>query len=149
MDAAGSLSTVDWDTWFYAPGYPPKPKFDTSLVDIVYDLGRKWQKFTTDPSSEFKPSEFDVKGLSANQILVFLEQILQLEKPLTPEQSQLMGKLYGFAASQNMEVSNLYCQVALKAGDRDIIDPVVDLVGKIGRMKLVRPLYVFAFDSVP
>ncbi|KAK2762761.1 hypothetical protein FQN54_000935 [Arachnomyces sp. PD_36] len=140
-DATASLSTVDWNTWFYAPGFPPKPKFDTSLVDIVYDLGRKWQKFTTDPSSTFRPSESDVKGLTANQILVFLEQILLLEKPLTPEQSQLMGKLYGFAASLNMEVSNLYCQVGLKAGDRGIIDTTVNLLGSIGRMKLVRPLY--------
>ena len=141
-EAAGSLSAVNWDSWFYTPGLPPKPKFDTSLVDIVYDLGDKWREFATDPSSGFAPSTSDVKDLTANQILVFLEQILLLEKPLTPEQSQLMGKVYGFAESTNMEVANLYCQVGLKAGDQDIVQTTITLLGNIGRMKIVRPLYV-------
>ncbi|KAL2221446.1 leukotriene A-4 hydrolase [Thermoascus aurantiacus ATCC 26904] len=137
-EASKLLNDLDWDKWFYSPGLPPKPDFDTSLVDVVYELARKWQ---TLPESGFTPKESDIKGLMANQIVVFLEQILLFEKPLTPDQSRLMGEVYGFAKSENVEVANLYLQVGLKAGDRSVIEPTTELLGRIGRMKFVRPLY--------
>lgn len=30
--ATAQLRDVDWDSWFYKPGFPAKPKFDTSMV---------------------------------------------------------------------------------------------------------------------
>jgi leukotriene-A4 hydrolase len=44
-DAAASkaLESVDWDSWFYKPGLPPKPDFDTSMVDKCYALAKKWE----------------------------------------------------------------------------------------------------------
>ncbi|GES62734.1 leukotriene A-4 hydrolase [Aspergillus terreus] len=132
------LTELDWDTWFYAPGLPPKPKFDTSLVDVVYDLAKKWQSI---PESSFKPQPSDIKDLTGNQIVVFLEQVLLFERPLAPELSKLMGEVYGLAKSANIEVANLYFRVGLMAGDESVFEPTADLLGKIGRMKFVRPLY--------
>lgn len=129
------MNELDWDKWFYSPGLPPKPQFDTSLVDVVYTLAKKWE---TD--SSFKPQPSDIEGLTANQIVVFLEQILRWEQPLRPELSKLMGEVYGLAKSENIEVSNLYLQVGMKAGDQTVIEPTVELLGRIGRMKFVRPL---------
>ncbi|KAL1967771.1 hypothetical protein VTN77DRAFT_2460 [Rasamsonia byssochlamydoides] len=137
-EASKLLKELDWDKWFYAPGLPPKPVLDTSLVDVVYELARKWQSL---PDSSFTPTEADVKTLTANQIVVFLEQILLFEKGLTPDLSRLMGQVYGFAKSTNVEVVNLYFQVALKAGDKTVIEPTASLLGRVGRMKFVRPLY--------
>lgn len=137
-EASNLLGELDWEAWFYRPGLPPKPSFDTSLVDVVYELSRKWQSL---PESSFKPSESDVEGLTANQIVVFLEQILQSERPLTSELSRLMGEVYGLSKSQNVTVSNLYFQVGLKAGDESVFEPTAALLGQIGRMKFVRPLY--------
>lgn len=50
-DAAASkaLSTVDWDKWFYTPGLPPKPDFDTSMVDKCYALAEKWESEVRKP----------------------------------------------------------------------------------------------------
>ncbi|KAJ5990866.1 hypothetical protein N7499_011414 [Penicillium canescens] len=132
------LNDLDWDKWFYAPGLPPKPSFDTSLVDVVYELSKKWQSL---PGSSFKPQASDIEGLTANQLVVFLEQILLLEKPLSPEISKLMGDVYGLSKSENIEVSNLYFQVGMKAGDDSVIEPTTELLGRIGRMKFVRPLF--------
>ncbi|KAL1984869.1 hypothetical protein VTN96DRAFT_8624 [Rasamsonia emersonii] len=137
-EASKLLKELDWDAWFYSPGLPPKPAFDTSLVDVVYELARKWRSL---PDSSFTPTEADVKNLTANQIVVFLEQVLLFEEPLTPDLSRLMGQVYGFAKSTNIEVANLYLQVGLKAGDKTVIDPTVSLLGRVGRMKFVRPLY--------
>jgi leukotriene-A4 hydrolase len=136
-EASTALNELDWDRWFYAPGLPPKPDFDTSLVDVVYDLAKKWLSL---PDSSFKPQPEDIRGLTANQVVVFLEQILVSERQLTPELSKLMGKIYGLAGSQNIEVANLYFQVGLQAGDASVLEPTADLLGKIGRMKFVRPL---------
>ncbi|KAJ5102893.1 hypothetical protein N7532_003422 [Penicillium argentinense] len=137
-EASKLLNELDWDKWFYAPGLPPKPQFDTSLVDVVYALAKQWQ---TLPESSFKPQASDLEGLTANQIVVFLEQILRWEQPLRPELSKLMGDVYGLSKSENIEVANLYFQVGMKAGDESVIEPTAELLGRIGRMKFVRPLY--------
>jgi leukotriene-A4 hydrolase len=42
-DASSALDALDWDKWFYAPGLPPKPDFDTSMVDVCYALAKKWE----------------------------------------------------------------------------------------------------------
>ncbi|KAJ5788107.1 hypothetical protein N7457_003097 [Penicillium paradoxum] len=136
-EASRLLEQLDWDKWFYAPGLPPKPSFDTSMVDVVYDLCKKWKSL---PDSSFKPQISDIQGLTANQLVVFLEQML-LEKPLSPEISKLMGEVYGLTKSENIEVSNLYLQVGMKAEDESVIEPTTELLGRIGRMKFVRPLY--------
>ncbi|KAJ9651919.1 Leucyl aminopeptidase yscIV [Neophaeococcomyces mojaviensis] len=136
------LNTIDWDTWFYKPGFPPKPDFDTSLVDQVYALAEKWQTLT-DPSkpSDFVPKPSDVSGWSANQLVVFLEQILAFETPLPTESAKYLGTMYSLRETQNVEVSSRYYQVALTSGDASIKGYVTDLLGKVGRMKFVRPLY--------
>jgi leukotriene-A4 hydrolase len=136
-EASKLLNELDWEKWFYTPGLPPKPQFDTSLVDVVYSLAQKWQ---TLPDSSFKPQPSDLEGLTANQIVVFLEQILRWEQPLRPELSKLMGDVYGLSKSENIEVANLYFQVGMKAGDESVIEPTTALLGRIGRMKFVRPL---------
>ncbi|GKZ37380.1 hypothetical protein AbraIFM66951_011299 [Aspergillus brasiliensis] len=67
--------------------------------------------------------------------------MLLLERPLSPELSKLMGEVYGLSKSENIEVANLYFQVGLKAGDESVVGPTTELLGRIGRMKFVRPLF--------
>jgi leukotriene-A4 hydrolase len=50
-----ALAGVDWDSWFYKPGLPPKPKFDTSMVDKCYALADKWESDKVYPSSSPSP----------------------------------------------------------------------------------------------
>jgi leukotriene-A4 hydrolase len=100
----------------------------------VYELADKWKK----PASEFTPTKEDVKGLTANQFIVFLERVMEFE--LSAESFRTMGQVYGFADSANIEVTNLYFRLGLKVGDRSAIEPTVKLLGEIGRMKFVRPL---------
>lgn len=133
--ASRALNDVDWDAWFYTPGLPPKPDFDTSLVDVCYDLASKWE------IGEFEPKEEDTRGWSANQVVVFLDSVQAFAKPLNKRASQMMGSTYGFAKSQNVEVVSRYYQAALKAKDETVYKPTAELLGNVGRMKFVRPLY--------
>lgn len=107
------------------------------MVDVVYALAKKWESL---PNSSFKPAASDLEGLTANQIVVFLEQILLWTQPLSPDLSKLMGDVYGLSKSENIEVANLYFQLGMKAGDESVVEPTTELLGRIGRMKFVRPL---------
>ncbi|KIW64892.1 leukotriene A-4 hydrolase/aminopeptidase [Phialophora macrospora] len=135
------LASIDWDTWFYAPGYPPKPDFDTSLVDQCYDLAAQWEKFTHNPNPDFGPSKFDIDGWSANQIVVFLEKLLTFADKLPQPHVNYMGFIYSLKETRNVEISARYYQIAMKANDWTIKNFVVKLLGEVGRMKFVRPLY--------
>ncbi|KAK4690433.1 leukotriene-A4 hydrolase, partial [Lecanoromycetidae sp. Uapishka_2] len=136
--ASDALEKVDWDTWFYKPGLPPKPDFDTSLVDVCYDLASKWEKAKVD---NFEPKSQDIKGWSANQIVVFLNRVLAFNSALDKQNTQAMGSTYGFAKSTNVEVVARYYQIALKARDESVYESTAKLLGNVGRMKFVRPLF--------
>ena len=90
---------------------------------------------------DYIPSPEDTKGLTASQLVVFLEAIELFETPLTPAQSRLLGSAYSLANTKNAEVLVRYLSVGLAAKDESVYQPTADLLGTVGRMKFVRPLY--------
>lgn len=134
ITASKALNDVDWDFWLYSPGMPPKPDFDTSLVDVCYALATKWE------TDDIEPDAGDIKGWSANQVVVFLDRVLAFTQPLNKRASYAIGSVYGLSKSQNVEVVSRYYQVALKAKDATVYKPTAELLGSVGRMKFVRPL---------
>lgn len=46
---AKALEAVDWNKWLHSPGLPPKPDFDTSMVDVCYALAKKWESSVSLP----------------------------------------------------------------------------------------------------
>ncbi|KAL6717066.1 Leucyl aminopeptidase yscIV [Lecanora helva] len=136
--ASAALGKVDFDFWFYSPGLPPKPDFDTSLVDICYKLAVRWKDYD---ANEFQPDSNDIRGWSANQIVVFLDEVLGFAPALSAKQSQTMASAYNFAMSGNVEVKARYFQIGLKAKDESVYKSSAQLLGEVGRMKFVRPLF--------
>lgn len=139
-EASDQIQKIDWDTWYYAPGFPPKPDFDTSMVDMAYKLADKWES-RSKGETQFTPHADDIKGLSANQIVVLLEKVQLFEPSISAEDARTMGQAYGLSKSQNLELTTRYYQIALVAGDKTAYGPAAELLGHIGRMKYVRPLY--------
>jgi len=90
---------------------------------------------------DFTPNPKDIKGWTANQVVVFLEAVELFKTPLTPSQSQAMGKAYSLGTSRNVELSFRYFSIGLAAKDETVYHPTAKLLGKVGRMKFVRPLY--------
>ncbi len=142
-DAAKKLQNVDWDTWFYAPGFPPKPDFDTTLADQCYALADKWQALAENrKESDFKPSAKDIESWTANQSVVFLERLQSLpDHPITPELINLMGTTYGYESSKNVELVSRFYTLGLMSRAESVYKPTAELLGEVGRMKFVRPLY--------
>ncbi|KAL5090246.1 peptidase family M1 domain-containing protein [Trichoderma afarasin] len=128
------VATIDWESKFYTPGLPPKPEFDTTLANQCYELAEKWK------DASYEPSAKDVESFSSNQKIVFLEKLQQFE-PLSTERAQLLGSAYDLLNTQNVELKFAYLQIALKANDSTSYQKTADLLGKVGRMKFVRPLF--------
>ncbi|RDA93652.1 hypothetical protein CP533_4865 [Ophiocordyceps camponoti-saundersi (nom. inval.)] len=133
-DITKKVDAIDWEAKFFTPDLPPKPDFDTSMVTACYDLAKKWG------DDSFEPKAKDVEDLTANQKLVFLDNVQQAA-PLSPERAQLLGKVYDFITTKNAELKTAYYLVALKARDPTCVYGVAELLGAVGRMKFVRPLF--------
>ncbi|KAK0720797.1 peptidase family M1-domain-containing protein [Lasiosphaeris hirsuta] len=129
------ISEIDWEGRFFTPGLPPKPEFDTSLADVCYELAEKWK------GTDFTPGASDISSWTGNQVLVFLDAVQDFKEPLTVEQSQSLGAAYGLVESKNAELKTAYFQIALRAKDTSAYQGVANLLGEVGRMKFVRPLF--------
>ena len=139
-DASQKLQSLDWNAWFFASGFPPKPAFDTSLADAVYALADKW-KTRAEGDTTFTPTAADVQGLSSHQLVVLLERVELFSPPLSSADARQLGAVYGLVQSKNMEIVARYLRVALRAGDESAKEPAAEFLGRVGRMKFVRPLY--------
>jgi leukotriene-A4 hydrolase len=137
-EASKKLEELDWDRWFYATGYPPKPDYDDTLARECYDLADKWSRISEKP---FEPRKSDISHWFAQQSYVFLEKIMGFEKPLRPKDVEKMGSAYGYANSANVELSFRFFTVGLKARSESVYKPTAELLGRVGRMKFVRPLF--------
>ncbi|KAK4148073.1 peptidase family M1-domain-containing protein [Dichotomopilus funicola] len=129
------IAEIDWDGRFFNTGLPPKPDFNTSLVDVCFELASKWK------SKEYSPSASDTASWTGNQVLVFLNAVQDFEEPLTVEQAQNMGRVYGLVDSKNVELKAAYYQIAMRAKDTSAYPGVATLLGNVGRMKFVRTLF--------
>ncbi|EHA52461.1 leukotriene A-4 hydrolase [Pyricularia oryzae 70-15] len=134
-DLKDKIAGIDWEGRFYTPGLPPKPEFDTSLVDVCYALADKWKK------GDYTPSSKDVDGWTGNQKLVFLGSVQDFEQPLSAEQAKQLGNAYDLIETKNVELKTAYYLIALRAQDSTAYQGVADLLGQVGRMKFVRPLF--------
>lgn len=73
--------------------------------------------------------------------MVFLQKLTDISTPLTPQLVQLMDGTYKLSNRQNAEILSRFFTVGLQAKDAEVYDKVADWLGKVGRMKFVRPLY--------
>jgi leukotriene-A4 hydrolase len=139
-EAAKKLDEFDWDKLFYAPGYPTKPKFDDSLAKGCYELADKWEAHVK-KGKKLQPKQSDIEGWVSNQSVVFLEKIQGFAEAFSSEDVHLLGTTYEYGTTQNIEVVSRYLTVGLMAKCKECYQPAADLLGKIGRMKFVRPLF--------
>jgi leukotriene-A4 hydrolase len=72
-----------------------------------------------------------------------LEWALYLEtlpRPAPKELLQVLDAKYGFTQSTNMEVLVVWLELCVDAG-LDVVERVEDVLGSLGRMKFLKPLY--------
>jgi len=145
------LDTIDWNTWLFKSGLPPKPQFDTTLVDQCYSLADKWISAISEGGNiTDKFSAADIAGFSANQNSAFLDKLVSYEgvngfswKSENGKKAiEAMGKMYSkYETSQNAEVIFRWFRLLLTANIEESYQRLADWLGLVGRMKFVRPSY--------
>lgn len=152
-DKRAILEAVDWETWLFTPGMPPKPELITDLADNVYSLANKWiaaaQEFS-DPQQFLKTfSANDVATFSSNQIVLFLDTLVQGGQPENSAFSwsahrdacEAFCSIYDekIGKSQNTEVIFRKFRLQIKSHDTTAYNALAEWLGTVGRMKYVRP----------
>ncbi|AOA62009.1 Leucyl aminopeptidase (leukotriene A4 hydrolase) with epoxide hydrolase activity [Komagataella phaffii GS115] len=155
------LDKVDWETWLYKFGLPPKPKFDTSLVDECYDLAAKWVDVTKKDSKDLLKKTFssdDISNFTGNQTNVFLDTLVSYQgvegflwNSKEGEQAlTFMRESYSvYDDSKNAEVIFRWYRLQLTGRSKQYYQRLADWLGTIGRMKFVRPSYRMLNDVDP
>jgi len=130
-----ALSSIDWETWLYAPGMPPyMPNFDTTLAVSSRDLAEKVI------AGDWSEDEEDYGQFSAEQKLEFLRVLMEQEK-LDHGKLEAMDKVYGLSNNPNTEILFMFVRLGIKARWEKSVDLGLELATKQGRMKFCRPLY--------
>lgn len=145
---AEAVRAFDWDAWLYAPGMPPAAnEYDASLAAAADALAVRWHTADVLGVGGVQwPAEGgggDIDGWSSDQVVAFLTKLSELRSmtPLHATTTRLMAGLYGFDAATNCEVKSEWLRLCLAAGDCAAVGPAVEFLGRVGRMKYLRPLY--------
>ncbi|RHY91445.1 hypothetical protein DYB35_010087 [Aphanomyces astaci] len=145
---ATELATIDWQTWFYGPGMPQRPAFDTTISAASERLADRWHAVgATAAAFDAK----DVHSWTSSQYVVFLERVLNLsvkeQRFLDPATLEALGQLYKLTSTKNSEVRMRYQTLSVRSEAAFILPYVEVFLKEQGRMKFVRPLYRDLYKS--
>ncbi len=121
----GVLKKVGADKWIDGEGVPadaPRPR-STKLAAIEALRGKP----PADPSA-WTPTEWQL----------YLESV---PKPASPELCKELEQRFHLTASTNYEVLVSWLLLAVRSGHHDVLPRVEQVLGEVGRMKYLRPLY--------
>lgn len=134
------IVALDWQDLFHSPGMPKfTPLFSNPLSDAAHTLGQKW--ISTGSS---KRTAADIKGWSVQQILIFLDALLEHASvwgPLSDSTLRSLDEAYSFTVSTNSEIKFKWQTLCIKSEAEFIIPFVLKFMTSAGRMKFARPLY--------
>ena len=134
------LNDIDWDTWVFAPGFPPvENDFSNKYADEVDQAVKDFyeNKLSDDFVKKFK-DWFTL--LKQN----FLNKIKESDIELSETQLEYLNeKLELIQGKYNVEVSCSYYLTVLYHGtlSTKFEESLVDFLGKHGRINYIRPLF--------
>ena len=118
---------VDYDEWLYGTGLPPgTPAISSPLLDAVVAIGQA------------APEPDVAAAWSADEWQVYLAE---LRPPVPAALLAELDRRYQLTASANPEILRLWLTAALGSGYPAAVPAAVDLLGRVGRLKFLKPLY--------
>ena len=140
-DSKKVLDQIDWDTWIYAPGFPPKKNNFTNIY--ATEVEEAVNKFYNNNL----PSNFKETFIKWHTLLkqYFLSTIRETDKTLDSTQLDMLSNILNLKEGYNAEVNFGYFMCVLQNGPtiaNDVKEALINFLGKFGRMKYLRPLYI-------
>ena len=134
------LNDIDWDTWVFAPGFPPvENDFSNKYADEVDQAVKDF--YENKLSDDFVKTFKDWFTLLKQN---FLNKIKESDIELSENQLEFLNeKLELIQGKYNVEVSCSYYLTVLYHGtlSTKFEESLVDFLGKHGRINYIRPLF--------
>lgn len=138
------ISSVDWDSWIYKPGkIPIETNFSSesgNSANQLYENIVNSKDLTN--LSEYKKKYDELYSLTK---IVFLNLFLNKNSSLNEISYDLLRKITNLneiGYCNNAEINYTWFQLSLKMKDKDSYLPALEFVGKQGRMKYLRPVFI-------
>jgi leukotriene-A4 hydrolase len=129
----GALEAVNAPAWLDGPGLPANaPRARSPRLDEVLALGTSL------------PGDAQVKGWTATEWQLYLESL-----PRPFEGCTELERRFGLTAAKNPEVLVAWLTVAIHSGYAPAVERAEKLLGEVGRMKYLRPLYLALHRKAP
>ncbi|HEY3445478.1 MAG TPA: M1 family metallopeptidase [Myxococcales bacterium] len=123
----GALAKVDAKAWIDGPGIPANaPKARSAKLEALQALGTK------------APTEALAKSWTPAEWSLYLEALPQ---PAPRELCEELDRRFALGKSGNYEVLVAWLGLAASSGYEAAIPKVEEVLGKVGRMKYLKPLY--------
>jgi leukotriene-A4 hydrolase len=131
--------SVAWDEWLLKPGMPfVKLEFECAKLKLVYDLV---EEFITCEETNI-PSKFErLRELSVEQKVIFIKKLTAQSDKISLPKINFLDLKSGFSDEINPEVVEPWLVLAIKKQMTDIYPYAAEFLGKIGRMKFIKPVY--------
>jgi len=135
------LDQIDWKKWIEAPGYPPvKNDFSNKYATEVENAVKSFYDNTL--TNDFKEIFTQWRTLLKQY---FLSNIRENDKELDDTQLNLLSNVLNLKEGYNAEVNFGYFMIVLLHGkkiENNVKEALIAFLGKFGRMKYLRPLYI-------
>ena len=123
----GLLTKVSASEWIDGPGVPSgAPQFRSRRLEVVEALGAQAPDDAV--AAQWTPAEW----------VLWLDR---LPRPLGGEAMAALDARFGFTRASNSEVAVAWLKLAVASGYRAAYGRLEALLGSVGRMKYLRPLY--------
>lgn len=123
----GALAAVDAQAYFDGAGIPASaPRASSARLEAIQALG------TEVPGLEV------AEGWNPTEWQVYLGQ---LQAPLAEETLALLDQRFGLTQRTNDEVLVAWLELAARSGYAPVLPRIEEVLGRVGRMKYVKPLF--------
>ena len=134
------IDKIDWVKWFNEPGFPPNQN-DYSNIYFI-----KLEETLSNFYDNKLPSNFtDIfKGWNTVLQMYFVKRIVDTDKELDDIQLSLLSNTLNLKEGYNVEITCSYFLIVLLHGkkiENDVLNALIDFLGKHGRNNYVLPIY--------
>ena len=141
-NASYIFDKVDWNEWILQPGLPPIDMSDYFKNKVLGDAYKLAQDFIDGQGSILPNNSQIFQSFDMNLKLLFLQYFVDRNASVSLNLISLLNSAYSLDNNTNSEVYFIWLRLNVLVDNVNSFELVEKFLGKTGRMKFVRPLYL-------